>query len=457
MEVNGTRVEVTPTPANPAFEQPTAQIQELTEKLKAAADVMQEAKAEDAGRWESAKAEFEKLGVQIEELREAKAREDREKATAATLDQMNRFLAEQKAPSKAQFVGGNTGAAEPRPEGGFLAAIMAAKSTDHEAQQWGKAQLKALGSAYQEAWGKATTGTTDAAGGFIIPNAIVDSMLRPTDYNNKFRNLLTVVSGVNISGVDMPYRDQQIHGTTAATIAPWGTEKDNRDLVYGGYTATMYTLAAVYDISKQLARKSGGAAEADVMAELRDAFGRGEANYVINGTGSSQPYGLTTALTNASAAYTSSFSAAATLAGSVTSALATAAGALASRNVDNISALMNASDYWLMLRQGADDAGYYFNTVGSSAIPGVPTGTLVSPFRIPIYPDTILASPVLIVGDFSKLKLWLGASFRIDTSDQAGTRWDYNLIGFRGEMEMGFDARPAVYSGAFQKIADITP
>ena len=456
MEVNGTRVEVTPTPANPAFEQPTAQIQELTEKLKAAADVMQEAKTEDAGRWQSARDEFEKLGKQIEELREAKAREDREKATADTLEQMNRFLAEQKAPSKAHLVGGNIGNAEPREQGGFIAAVMAAKSNDHEAQTWGKAQLKALGSGFQESWGKATLGTSDAAGGFIIPNAIVDSMLRPTDYNNKFRNLLTVVSGVNISGVDMPYRDQQLHGTSAASIAPWGDTKDNRDLVYGGYTATMYTLAAVYDISKQLARKSGGAAEADVMAELRDAFGRGEASYVINGTGSSQPYGLTTALDTAPG-FTSSFSAAATLAGSVTSALATAAGALASRNVDNVSAMMNAADYWLMLRQGADDAGYYFNTVGSSAIPGVPTGTLVSPFRIPIYPDTILASPRLIVGDFSKLKLWLGDAFRIDTSDQAGSRWDKNLIGFRGEMELGFDARPAVYSGAFENIADITP
>jgi HK97 family phage major capsid protein len=189
----------------------------------------------------------------------------------------------------------------------------------------------------------------------------------------------------------------------------------------------------VYDISKQLARKSGGAAEQDVMAELRDAFSRGEAGYIINGTGSSQPYGLTTALTNSSAQFTSTFTAAATLAGSVTSALATAAGALAARNVDNVSAMMNAADYWLMLRQGADDAGYYFNTVGSSAIPGVPTGTLVSPFRIPIYPDTILASPQLIVGDFKSLKLWLGDSFRIDTSDVAGTRWDYNLIGFHSE------------------------
>ena len=40
---------------------------------------------------------------------------------------------------------------------------------------------------------------------------------------------------------------------------------------------------------------------------------------------------------------------------------------------------------------------------------------------------------------------------------QAGTRWDTNLTGFRGEEEMGFDARPAVYAGYFQAITDIVP
>jgi hypothetical protein len=48
-----------------------------------------------------------------------------------------------------------------------------------------------------------------------------------------------------------------------------------------------------------------------------------------------------------------------------------------------------------------------------------------------------------------------GAPARIDTSEEAGTRWDQNLVGFRGEMDIGFDARPAVYAGALQVVADI--
>ena len=43
----------------------------------------------------------------------------------------------------------------------------------------------------------------------------------------------------------------------------------------------------------------------------------------------------------------------------------------------------------------------------------------------------------------------------MDSTDQAGDRWDKNLIGFRGEMEIAFDARPAVFAGAFELVQDI--
>jgi hypothetical protein len=51
--------------------------------------------------------------------------------------------------------------------------------------------------------------------------------------------------------------------------------------------------------------------------------------------------------------------------------------------------------------------------------------------------------------------VFLGQDFRIDTSSEAGDRWDKNLTGFRGEMELAFDARPFVYTGLFQRITDI--
>jgi hypothetical protein len=39
-------------------------------------------------------------------------------------------------------------------------------------------------------------------------------------------------------------------------------------------------------------------------------------------------------------------------------------------------------------------------------------------------------------------------------SSEAGDRWDKNLTGFRGEEEIAFDARHAVYAGRFQRITN---
>lgn len=209
-------------------------------------------------------------------------------------------------------------------------------------------------------------------------------------------------------------------------------------------------------MGKQFARQSQGAAEQDVLTELADGFARGVDYYAILGAGSSEPYGLLTALDASGDIFDSTFTAAATLAGSVASGIATAAGDLGSRNADdNLSALMTPTTYWAMLRQGADEAGFYFNpSQGPTAI-NVPAGTLVSPFGVPVYKSTNLTADHMIVGDFSKLKVYYGETFRVDSSDVAGTRWDKNLIGFRGEQEMGLDARPAVYAGHFQLIENI--
>jgi len=47
--------------------------------------------------------------------------------------------------------------------------------------------------------------------------------------------------------------------------------------------------------------------------------------------------------------------------------------------------------------------------------------------------------------------------FRIDTSDQSGTRWDQNLVGYRGEQEFGINAGSAVAVGSFQYLTGLVP
>ena len=112
-----------------------------------------------------------------------------------------------------------------------------------------------------------------------------------------------------------------------------------------------------------------------------------------------------------------------------------------------------------MLAQGTDTAGFWFAGSRGGSPEGINPNTLISPFGVPVYPDasSLAGSDDLIVGEFSALKVYYGQSYRVDSSDVAGERWDRNLIGFRGEMELGLDARPAVYAGAFQFIADIVP
>jgi hypothetical protein len=47
-----------------------------------------------------------------------------------------------------------------------------------------------------------------------------------------------------------------------------------------------------------------------------------------------------------------------------------------------------------------------------------------------------------------------GHGYRVDVCSEVGDRWDKNLTSFRGEEEIAFDARPAVYAGKFQRITN---
>ncbi len=448
-------------------------IDSLTAQLKAAVDVMGEAKDTDAARWQKADEERQALAAQIGGLVERQAVAEREAATAKAVTDMQDFLQTVRAPSKAAAIGGNTPVQSGRQksqQGRFLLGVALARSNDADEQAAGKAMLSEVGAEYQRAWGpggtasgmdaalsgaKATLGTTDATGGWVMANASVADLIRTSPYDNPLRALITPVTGINTLSVDVPFRSAAV---SRAVIAAWGDVKENRNLAYNGYTATMYTMALIYDLAKQYVRLSSGAAEQDVLATLAEAFALGERFYIMEGTGSSQPYGLLTALTNSPAAFTSTFTpSATTLAGSIAKAIATAAGDLGTRNrgPGGLAAVLSATDYWTMVSQGTDTAGFFFAPVNGPE--GIRPGTLMTPWGIPVIPDPSMTSDRLVVGDFKALRVYYGETYRVDSSEVAGERWDRNLVGFRGEMEIGLDARPAVYSGAFQQITNVAP
>ena len=364
-------------------------------------------------------------------------------------------LTNMRAPSMAQAIS-RAAPAEHDFGGEFIAAVAKARSNDSTLQAEGKATLAGLSRFVEQPPGiKATLGSTDATGGWIIPNAMVDEIMKPAEYAAPVLNLVTKVNGVAGAAVDIPVRNA---APSRATIVAYGDTKENVDVVYDGYSATMYTLARIYDISNQFLRQSQGAAERDVVGELGHALALGQAYYLFNGSGSSQPYGLLTALTNSPAAFTSSFTAAATQAGSVIAGIGKAIAALAARNrISGLAAVVSPTSMGVLMTQGADTAGFYAAGIaGNQALPGFAVGTPVV-YGVPVISDAQMAEDRLVVGQFRALKVYYGMGVRIDSSNVAGTRWDTNETGFRGELEFALDARPAVYAGAFQQITDLVP
>lgn len=300
---------------------------------------------------------------------------------------------------------------------------------------------------------KATLGTSAATGSVLFPGAVVGQLVKPPRSLTAAEQLVTTRT-LDTYGAVIPVRATT---PTRAAVVAWGAQKTLTNLAYGSYTATPYTLAIIYDLAKQFLRYSRGAAEEDVRTELAEAFRLGRSYYILQGSGSSEPYGIQTALAAAFSAFTTSFSASATtLAGSIAKSIASAAGDLSVRNWTPEAALLGAAAYWNMVSQGTDTAGFFFAPTGGPT--AIRPGTIISPFGIPVYAETQLAgTDDLLVGAFSSVELYRSTDYRVDVSDTAYDRFDKNLVGFRGEEEIGLDARAAVFAGAFQFVADIVP
>ena len=357
---------------------------------------------------------------------------------------------EQRTPSKADLILGG-GSRQPSEDGHFFATVARAQSMriagSINEMMAAKAELDDMGSTWADvpADSKATLGNTDAAGGYLVPNNVVAAINLQATPDRDVVDLLTVIGGVRGSAVDVPWEDS---ADSRAVIASPGSTKENANFIVGSYTATLYTLARIFDVGNQLLRQSAGAAEQLVRAKLASAVARGEDYYAIQGTGSSEPYGLLTAI-GSSGPYVSTFSSPAdnTVAGSVAAAIATAAGALENRGARADGAIMNTADWWRARRQGTDEAGFLLDPTAAS-------GREMSLFGIRVRHSPNVPSDTIVVGEFRSALFFRGAGYRVDVSSEAGDRWDKNLTGFRGESEIAFDARPAVYTGRFQRIVN---
>ena len=455
-------------------------------------------KARDGGRYAAAldasKATADEL-VELHKLRAEKA----EAAEKARLQELVReALASTRGASKAGLIGDGSGAqtgsraaqlaqkasavqiaafGEGYESGSAIGAINAFKGglgLDPAIIAEGKATLEKLGMVWMGpadlSTGKATLGTTGATGGYVLPNNLVDAVVKPKTQAAIYRRLVTIVPGVMVRGVDQPYR---LGAPTRMTTANWGATKTNYDESYGSYTANLVTFASIYDVAKQYLRFSAGAAERDVLDELAKAAELAENYAVIAGPGTGTvgsgdaTLGVYTSLAatptwlgyrGAKADTANS----ATLLGSFAKACVDITGSLAARNRQPEAIVVDATTYFTALGQGTDTAGFWVAPDGPAQ--GFSVDRLtggISYFGIPVYYDTNLgtsaATKIAIAAEWSAFKLYRGMEFRIDSSDVAGDRWDKNLVGFRGEMELGFNAETPVHVGAAQLLTAVIP
>ena len=370
-------------------------------------------------------------------------------------DAVQAFAAENRSPSKALLIGQGGRSVTAPDIGGFFTAIANARSSDATQQASGKAQLEYMGSRWVEPDpAKATLGTTGAGGAYIMPNAVVDKVVEIQTATNPYRSLLTVRAGVATPSVAIPV---EASAATRSVVAAWGTLKSNVDITFAQYTATFYTLAKIHDVANQLLRYSQGAAEQDILDRGAKSMALGEAFYITQGSGTNEPEGLLTALASIGGFDTSKSAPTTTIATSIAGTIVAGIKALAQRAVKPTAIVLDPVSYWTAMTE----AVAVFSVMGAlggnvaSAIPTTTADGLTRLFNLPLVADLNLPANTGIIGEFSAATLYTGLGARVDTSDQAGTRWDYNETGYRFEEEIAFNALPYVAAGRFQRLLSL--
>ena len=355
--------------------------------------------------------------------------------------------------------------------GSLFASIMDCGERDIDLQLRGRQGLATLGIHRVDGpglgfAGKATLGATGATGGYVLANNLVDTVVKPKAQEAFWPRLFKQRNGVSVRGVDTPYR------TTAAqraTFIDWGQTKTNVNESYGTYSAVLGTLALIYDIGKQYMRFSAGAAENDVMDEITKGMALAE-NYacaVGPGTGTigtgDPTCGVYTSLIISNPAFTTTFTpVGTTLLGSFAEGLTKAFQAMAARSRTPTAVVVDATTFWTALGQGTDTAGFWASPLGGPTGFSQTTSGEVRFWGVPVMFDANLTNngvpaKAAICVDGDAFTFYRGAEFRIDSTDVGGTRWDQNLVGFRGEEEIAIHAGAGVATGGAQLLLNAIP
>jgi HK97 family phage major capsid protein len=447
----------------------TAEIEEFRAKadeaftqIKSLLPEMEKAKEEDTARYQSLKAKVDELGAEVSKNKEAEAKAERDAEFEALKARVNDMMSSTHAASKAGAIVSepkDDRSGEPLVESFFrsLAAAQSPRTPPAERARAEKALLD-MGSYWSDvpAASKATLGATDADGGYIAPRAVVAEFTTVGVATNPYRSLLTVVTNILGPTVEIPHVG--LAPTRAAVVAR-GNTKTNVGVSLTNYTATFYTLAQIHDAANQWLRQTRGAGERLIRQRLGEAMGLGESYYILQGSGTSEPKGILTSIGTSGTFVTTHTASQTTIAGNIATGIAKASGALADRSRTPTGVVMNAGNFWTALASGADTAGFFINPTGGAsdvnAVGAFSNGTpAIRLWGLPVYADPNMPSDSAVIGAWNQAELYLGDGYRVDTSTEAGDRWDKNLTGFRAEEEIAFNADPYVQSGNFQRLID---
>jgi HK97 family phage major capsid protein len=421
---------------NQKVEALTASITSLAEELKDKQDIPQD-------RIEAIETEITVKSAQLDALIEEK-RQTQVDAKLAELDERLKSFNQAQARVKASAIlagvqdtvrSNHVKSVGIYNENNFLSALVNRRTGDTDAQEFVKAVL----------------GTSSATGGALVPGNFVSSLVEQVALVNPYRDLFNVVEVNSGTGVNIPY---EVTAITAALLqGAYGSNKDVRDFGFASATATLYQIAQIADVGNQLLRQTNGSAEASARRRLASSIGLAEAQYINNGSGSSQPLGFFPALMAYGdvAAFKTTLSSEPRAA-----AIGRGISALEQRGIpaDNLCVVMGPADYWEMATEGLGTSyagGWAIDpAAGASASPppdriwGVPVR------RDATWPAAYAGSALII--ERREVEIFVGEEMRIDVSSEAGSRFDQNVTGFRAEEEFGFNAEPYVRTGKVQRV-----
>jgi HK97 family phage major capsid protein len=275
-------------------------------------------------------------------------------------------------------------------------------------------------------------GSTDSLGGYTIPRTQAERMETMMKWYGGWSAFGTIET--NFGG---QYRMPSLDDTSqSGAVIAQGVDTTVNDLTFGQVLWGDYTIdSKVIKLGRELMNDNSVGLVQQTLGEiLPERLGRAVNNYLTNGTGTGQPYGLTTTVTNASL---------------------TTAGATAITKAELIKALhgidkayrSNPGAGWMM----HDTILAYLRTldVGNTDTVQIFTPSLVQgePDRLlglPIYVNNDLEAGVnfapvatkkhIYVGDFQKYKVRRIGGITLERNDSL--YWTARTVGFMGFLRM---------------------